>query len=670
MTPEKRTVLPEDLFKLKFVGNAQLSPDGKRLAYTVSHVDSEKNKEYSAIWMMDVATGETYQFTSGTAKDSSPEWTPDGKQIAFMSTRSEKPQLYIIPVDGGEAQALTSLKQGVGSGAKWSPDGKQIAFTTVPAEEPRDPAKPYRVDRHVYRFNDLGYIDDVAQALYVVDVESGATRRLTEDRHMNTSPEWSPDGKEILYSTSFIPDTHKTFYARLRVISPEGGKPETLLDDWGVINSFCWLPDGKRITFNGAPHGTPLGAKSDLWVVDRAGGTPECRTAGLKVGVGGGLQADMPAVFWGTSLTPTPDGKAVYESVQEGGNVSLYSIAVDGDESWTPLLTGDRMVSLQSANAKNIVYVVSGINQPLDLYISDANGKNERQLTCLNDEWLASVKLPRYEHLLFPGVDGVQVEGWIMFPPEGEAPYPTLLNIHGGPHGAFGNAFHFDSQMMCGAGYAVLMVNHRASTGYGDEFSTAIIGDWGNLDYNDLMSGVDVAIEKGYADPDRLGVFGLSGGGNLSCWIVGNTRRFKAAVPENPVTNWVSMYGVGDISAWFAVETLGGRPHEIPEIYARCSPITYAHTCTTPTLLLQGEHDWRCPAEQSEQFYTTLKASGCAVEMMRFPNASHAASIYGAIEVRKAQNEATLNWMNRYVLGKTEQVIEVAADLQPVGTKH
>jgi dipeptidyl aminopeptidase/acylaminoacyl peptidase len=240
-----------------------------------------------------------------------------------------------------------------------------------------------------------------------------------------------------------------------------------------------------------------------------------------------------------------------------------------------------------------------------------------------------------------------------MKPAEGAAPYPTILDIHGGPHGAYGRIFHFDTQLLCGAGYAVLMVNHRASTGYGNEFSTAIKGDWGNLDYKDLMAGVDFVIAKGWADADRLGVCGLSGGGNLTCWTVGQTRRFKAAVPENPVTNWVSFYGVSDIGPWFAVEELGGHPHEIPEIYVKCSPITYAHTCTTPTLLIQGEHDWRCPPEQSEQFYTVLKVNGCIAEMVRLPNSSHGATIVGAPTIRKAHNEALLDWMNRYVLGKT-----------------
>jgi dipeptidyl aminopeptidase/acylaminoacyl peptidase len=209
--------------------------------------------------------------------------------------------------------------------------------------------------------------------------------------------------------------------------------------------------------------------------------------------------------------------------------------------------------------------------------------------------------------------------------------------------------------MLCGAGYAVLRVNHRASTGYGDAFSTAIKGDWGNLDYNDLMAGVDYVVEKGLADPDRLGVTGLSGGGNLSCWIVGQTDRFKAAVPQNPVTNFISFYGVSDIGVWFAAEQMGGHPHEIPDVYVKCSPITYAHRCTTPTLLIQSEHDWRCPPEQSEQFYTVLKANGCIVEMVRLPNAAHAAAIGGAPVNRRIHNEALLDWMNRYVLGKTAE---------------
>jgi len=387
--------------------------------------------------------------------------------------------------------------------------------------------------------------------------------------------------------------------------------------------------------------------------VDAQGGVPICRTAGLGVGVGGSLQADMPPRWKSAPFIAQDNAGAssAWVQVQAGGTVGIYRIALSGPESWQPVVQGDRACALFDAAPNRLLYAASDLNTPPDLFAAAADGAAERQLTQLNAGLLAGWTLPPVERLLFPGADGVQVEGWLVKPASGEPPYPTILYIHGGPHGAFGQVYHFDTQMLAGAGYAVLLVNHRASTGYGNAFSTAIKGDWGNLDYTDLMAGMDEAIARGWADPDRLGVCGLSGGGNLSCWIVGQTDRFKAAVPENPVTNWVSFYGVSDIGPWFAVEQLGGRPHEIPEVYARCSPITYAHRCTTPTLLLQGEADYRCPAEQSEQFYNVLKAGGCIVEMVRFPASPHAGSIAGDLATRRAQNDALLGWMNRYVLG-------------------
>jgi dipeptidyl aminopeptidase/acylaminoacyl peptidase len=654
MTQEKRNVVPEDLFRMKFISGADLSPDGKRAAYALTTTDTEKDKDFSAIWLLDIASGESRQFSSGTATDSLPKWSPDGKQIAFLSNRADekKSQIYVIPTDGGESRAVTSLKQGVAGGIAWSPDGKQIAFSAVTLEEARDPAKPYRVDRHVYRFDAMEYLDDAVSSIYVVDVDGGAVRKVTDDRMHSGNPQWSPDGTEILFTTSMYVDLHNTFYSRLRVVNLASGKIDTLVEDWSV-SAAGWLPDGKRVVFNGVKYGESIGTKDDVWVLSRNGGTPENRTADLAIGVGGGLLSDMPVQpFADIPIPVSPDGNCAYVRVQDGGTLHLYEVALNGEPSWRPLLTGDRSISVQSAGDKQFLYVASDYLHPTDLFISNLDGSGERQLTHVNDDFFATVKLPRVENLHFKGSDGADVEGWIVLPTEGSAPFPTLLNIHGGPHWAFGSMYDFENHFLTAAGYAVLMVNHRASTGYGNEFSTAIKGDWGNLDYKDLMAGVDYAIEKGYTDGDRLGVFGISGGGNLSCWIVGQTRRFKAAVPENPVTNWVSFHGVSDIGAWFAIEEMGGKPHEIPDVYVKCSPITYAHTCITPTLLIQGEHDWRCPAEQSEQFYTTLKANGCIVEMLRLPNASHGGSVFGPPMMRRSENDAILEWMNRYVLGK------------------
>lgn len=654
---ELRTMKPEDLFEFHFLLDAQLSPDGKTVAFVVSHTDTEKEEDDAAIWLLALETNESRQLTSGLAKDTNPRWSPDGRQIAFHSTRGEKPQIYLIPVCGGEARAITTMAQGVEGGPAWSPDGKLIAFTAGPEVEPQDPKKPYRVSRHIYRFDEVGYLTNVVQDIYVTPSKGGKSLQLTDDGIQNTVPAWSPDGREILYMATMFPDSHR-IYPALKVVNLDGEVRDLVLD-WGYAMSGAWMPDGEKVVFIGRPIDLPNGSQNKLWLMDREGGEPECRTKGLDLQVGGGLQPDMPVLRTFPNILLSEDGMEAYVQVQDGGMVQIYSVTLNGPESWAPVVTGERSCTPLDMDGGHLLFTSSTLDNPTDIYLTDLDGSNEKQLTHLNANLLNELDLPQVEHLIFHSVDREKVEGWIMKPTTGEAPYPTILYIHGGPHSAFGHVFSFDFQMLAGSGYAVLFINQRASTGYGDEFSTKIIGDWGNLDYEDLMAGVDYAIEQDIADPDRLGVCGLSGGGNLTCWIVGQTDRFKAAVPENPVTNWVSFYGVSDIGPSFAVNEMGGLPHEIPEVYRRCSPITYAHRCTTPTLLVQGELDFRCPAEQSEQFYAILKANDCIVEMLRLPNSTHTGSIRGAPIIRRAQNEALLGWMNLYVLGiKPEEEAE------------
>ncbi len=642
----------EDLFQLQFLQDGQFSPDGQQVAYGVQTSNAEAETDHSALYLHTLPSGETRQLTNGVTKDSMPRWSPDGKRLAFFSTRSGKNQLYVIAADGGEAQALTTLPQGVSDGPAWSPDGQQIAFTALSASTPTDRQRPYRVTRHVYRFDKVGYLEPAQEDIYVINSNGGEPRALTQDATINSAPAWSPDGQKLLYLASMFPDTHR-ISATLRTVTL-GGEIHDLIGDWGVALAAAWL-DNERIVLIGNPHGLPIGTQDNLWIVDAAGGTPHCRTAQLDYKVGGALQMDMPARSLRTArLFVDVPNDAAYVQVQRGGTVGIYRIALSGAESCIPVLTGERTCCLMHGVGDQLLYQVSTLADPLQLYCAKVDGTGEQSLTHLNAEQCAKWGAPRVEHLLFPGEDGTEVEGWIMLPEGGSAPYPTILYIHGGPHSAFGHIFSFDFRLLTSAGYAVLFINQRASTGYGDTFATAIKGEWGHLDYTDLMAGVDYAIAQGYADGDQLGCCGLSGGGNLSCWIVGQTNRFKAAVPENPVTNWHSFYGVSDIGPWFAVEQLGGHPHEIPEIYTRCSPISYAHQCMTPTLLIQGEHDWRCPAEQSEQFYTILKVNGCPVEMLRLPGSAHAGSIEGTVAVRRAHNEALLGWLNCYVLGKTD----------------
>ncbi len=649
MPEERRPVEPQDLFRLAFLQGARLSPAGTTVVYSASTVRQHDEQEYVTLWFLDLHGG-ARQLTAGMAKDTNAQWSPDGTQIAFLSTRDDKPQIYVIPVTGGEARRVTFLKQGVGGGPVWSPDGQRLAFAAPPAADPPDLKQPYRLTRNMYRFDAAGYLDGVAHDIWVVGVTGGEPHKLTDDGCQNSMPVWSPDGTELLYLASLFPDEYR-MYARLRAVTLDGNVRE-IIGEWGQVLSMAWLPDGQQITFVGGPHGRPIGSKSDLWLVDRAGRTPVCRTPTLPSGVGGSLQPDM-AAFGDIAAAPpllvTADGAAAYVQSQQGGIVQIVRVALTGQEEVVPVVTGDRACFPLDLAADHLLFAASRLDNPSELFRCTLAGGDEQQLTHLNDAVLHGLALPAVEHLQFQGTDGVPVEGWLLTPAHGQAPYPTILYIHGGPHSGFGHIFSFDFHMLCGAGYAVLFVNQRGSTGYDDAFATAIKGDWGNLDYGDLMAGVDTAIARGLADPDRLGVCGLSGGGNLSCWIVGQTSRFKAAVPENPVTNWVSFYGVSDIGPWFAVEELGGKPYEIPEVYRRCSPITYAHRCTTPTLLVQGEADYRCPAEQSEQFFAVLRANGCPVEMLRLPASSHAGSIRGEPVLRRAQNDALLDWMNHYV---------------------
>lgn len=649
---EKRTMQKDDLFELRFLNGGALSPDGELAAYCVNKIDAKADKEYSTMFLLDIAAGETRQMTNGKAMDRGPQWSPDGKSLAFISDRGGKAQLYLLPVDGGEARELTRFQRGIGDGIAWSPDGGKIAFSAAPdAEAPDLRKEPYRLDRTVYRFDGIGYLDDAVQDIYVIDLDTGAIAQLTDDRGNNSNPRWSPDGRRILYDANMRFDNTRAMSPDLKLVDLDG-RQTRILEDWASVENANFTVDGARIVFVGRPDdGKPIGTKSDVYVLDIASGDIECRSSSLDVGVGGYLIMDMPLgnlKQWNILLSD--DGESAFATVQRGGTDHIYRIALNGPEDCQPVTEGDCAVFPMSLRGSQLLYGRTDLNSPPDIHIADLADGSSRQLTALNAGCLGEIALPETERLLWDSVDGVAVEGWYMKPAIGEAPYPTILYIHGGPNAAYGYGFQFDFQMLAGAGYGVLFLNHRASTGYGDTFSTAIKGDWGNLDYQDLMSGVDFAIERGLADADRLGVCGTSGGGNLSCWIIGQTDRFKAAIPHNPVANWRSFYGTSDIGIWFSVEQLGGHPHEIPEVYERCSPITYAHRCRTPTLMVQCEIDWRCPAEQSEQFYTVLKANGCVVEMLRQPGGYHGGSTSGAVNLRRAHNDAMLAWFARYVL--------------------
>jgi dipeptidyl aminopeptidase/acylaminoacyl peptidase len=651
-----RPIAPEDLFRFRFIVAADLSPDRGRVVFAQTRIvpgeqEDDDEVEHSDLHLLEVESGEIRRLTFSDSTNSAPAISPDGSQVAFLSSRTEKPQLWLLPLAGGEPRQLTDLPQGVGSGAVWSPDGRKLAFTAGPQDEPRKPERPYRVTRTVWRFDEIGVLDDAVQDVYVLaaDGDGAEPRRLTDDRFMNSQPKWSADGRSLVFVASHDPESYM-LASRLRRVDLEGTVTDLTEAD-GLVVSHAPLSDGRVAYVLDFESGKLVGSRSSLYVLDPETGTRVERGADLEGHIEGGIQPDNPGSRLGLGQLLLTDGdRDAVVRVQTGGEVALVRVALDGEESHAVVAGGTRACNAIAVRGGRVLFGAFGFTEPGDLYLADLDSGEERRLTRLNDDVLAELELPAVVPLSFEAIDGARVEGWFLHPAGAETPLPTLLSIHGGPHGAWGAQFNFDHLMFAGAGYGILLVNHRASTGYGDDFATAIKGDWGNLDYADLMSGVDHAIEEGLADADRLGVFGISGGGNLTGWIIGHTDRFKAACPENPVFNWFSMYGTSDVGPDFSVRELGGTPYDAEDVYRRCSPITYAHRCTTPTLFLQHEGDHRCPAEQTEQFFTVLRVNGVPAEMLRFPNTSHGGSVRGPIGHRRAQNEALLDWMNRYVL--------------------
>ena len=612
--------------------------------------------ERAAIWLIDLETDEKHRLTAGRGLDTHPAWSPDGSELAFLSTRDGLRQLYVISTGAGEPRQLTDLPQGVTHGPAWSPDGRYIAFAARAGAAPVFPDKPYRVTRHVYRLDGSGYLHAAAPDLFVTPVSGGEACNLTQDEAYNcyrTGPVWSPDSREILYTAACFPDSYRWF-AALRAANL-AGEVRDVVKDWGCATnppSAGWTPDAQRIVFVGNPLDAPKQNHKHLWVVDREEGTPDCRTTGIFHNVAGKFQSDMPVIGSDApNLHIAADGKDAYVPVQIGGTKSIYRIALSGKTDYQPVVGGERVCDVVGLSRDRILMTVNGFGEPGNLHLVDQDGENERKITTLNRGLLAEFTLPEVEHLNFAGSDGTPIEGWLLTPPLAEPPYPTVLFNHGGPDMAWGNVFGLDFQMLAGAGFAVLLVNYRGSLGYGDAFMDAINGRMGELEYADLMAGVDHCIGLGLADADRLGVCGSSYGGYLTCWAISHSDRFQAGVAENPITNWQSWYGVTDIFSSIALpwEGMGGPPHRAPDAYRKASPIYAAHRCTTPTLLIQAEQDLRCPAEQSEQFYTVLQANDCIVEMLRLPNSSHGASSFGPLEIRRAQNEALLDWMNRFV---------------------
>lgn len=672
-----RSVTIDDLFRLKLVSDAQISPDGERVMCVVKYIDREKNKYFSHLYLCDLRTREVRQFTGGEVADSQPRWSPDGRWIAFVSNRQKpKSQIFLIPADGGEARALTSLEEGSISELAWSPDGSKIAFTfRLTPEDRRESAvkerkekglstPPRVITRPFYRLDGFGYFDGEYFQVWVADAHTGEVKQLTGENTSCGSLCWSPNGQYIAFvcNRSENPDLNPNM-EDIWLIPAEGGELQRVETPKGPKSGTTFSPDGTRIAYIGHTKVEDIwGVSNDhLWVADLAKGEARDVTEGFDRSLGNLTLSDMRDVGGQSRPVWTPDGRRLLFLASNRGSTMLYSISAEGSEP-VPL-RGERADITNftlSADGRRVAWCEGTPVQPHKVFIGTMEGDSlveAEAVTHFNAEWLTEVQLQEPEEFTCSSPDGNEVHGWILQPFDRDPAkkYPLILEIHGGPHAQYGWAFFHEFQLLAAQGYMVVYANPRGSKGYGDAYTAAIQGAWGGPDYADLMAVVDFVLRKGTIDEARMGVMGGSYGGYMTNWVVSHTDRFRAAITDRSVVNLHSMAGTCDYPL-LPGDYFRGNAWAEPEHLWEHSPLKYAGDIHTPLLIIHSEGDLRCPIEQAEQLFAALKVQGKEAVLVRYPQeSSHGMSRSGPPDLRVHRLEQILQWWAKYLMSNTEE---------------
>ncbi|TMW73932.1 S9 family peptidase [Alteribacter natronophilus] len=660
-----RPVEIEDLKKINVLNEPQFSPDGRQFAY-INQIVSEEDEYVSHLHLQSIDSEESVQWTFGKERASYPRFSPDGRWVVFVSNRKDKPQLFLLSTSGGEARQLTSFKNGAMQPA-WSPDSSHILFTTS-LEEGEDlnensddedkkkngskDSEPLVVTRLKYKSDATGFLDDTYKQIGRYSLEKDESELLTEGPHHHEPGGWSPDGKQIAFSANKKEESDYHIISDVFLLDVESKKETCLTDGEGVFSLPSFSPDGKKLAYFGHRKEYSGATHSKLWVTELDSGDTECVTEDWDVNLGDSAIGDLRSGHPSPGPVWNEEGTAVYLTASVYGNTNFYRVNLDGkvDE----LFTGRHHVygySVSPRHGKALLAVSTPVN-PGDVVLLDLESNEHRTLTDVNRNYLNEVTLSEPEEVTFKADDGWDIHGWIMKPhgfEEGKK-YPTILEIHGGPHAMYANSFFHEMQFLAASGYAVLYTNPRGGHGYGQEFVDACRGDYGGSDYTDLMSATDQALEKfDFIDKDRLGVTGGSYGGFMTNWIVAHTDRFKAAATLRSISNWISFYGVSDIGYFFTDWEIGADLMSDPDKMWEHSPLKYVKNINTPLLILHGERDFRCPVEQAEQLFVALKHQKKETRFVRFPGANHELSRSGLPKLRYARLKELENWFEQYL---------------------
>ncbi len=644
-------ITPELVVELTNVADPNLSPDGNRVAFVQSSIDRDSLRQQSKIIVADASSGEAAVFTGGD-EDGSPRHSTDGASLAFVRPDGKgREQIWIIPTSGGEARQLTSVPGGV-TGIAWSPDSRSIAFVSdVDPDLPLDDAASAHLPRTKivrrirYRGDTIGWRGDAFRHLFVADVESGETRQLTDGEGDDSAPMWSPDGAKI----AFIGDRRDGKDVETRsdvyVIASAGGALVHWSEGLSGIAAVTWSPDGDALAVVGSDRGEALAGWQGWVYVLQLGQAPRRLTDdSLKPAGGYAPLIAPPDMRW------TPDDRIVFLADIRGES-ALYVAAV-ADGGLRKIAGGGALFTAVTFDAATSWAVVLSATptSPGDMHRVDLDSGTMTQLTACNSEYLQEHPPARFEKFSMDRA-GSEIESRLFFPPDFDPTeqYPLILDIHGGPHGVFGDAFDNIQQVLATAGYVVLAVNPRGTSTYGVDFMMAVHRDWGGEDYLDIMAAVDEVSARGYIDTSRLGITGYSYGGFMSSWIIGHDTRFGAAVIGAPCINLSSMYGTSDIGVSFGEVQWGGRRVDALDAFLEHSPLTYAQNVETPVLLMHGEADVRCPIEQSEQYFVALKRLDKEVEFVRFPDSAHSFLRRGHPKLRMEYLTRLLDWMAGHI---------------------
>lgn len=714
----KRPITEKDLFDFVWIATPQLSPDGSRVAFTRVVVDEKRTGYETSIWTVATSGNEPPIRMTNGKHDGQPRWSPDGNRLVFVrggekddTGKPKPPQIALLSLSGGEARIITDLPKGAAN-PSWSPDSKRIAFSSStnpediekaqraknaakPAEAPakpeatKDAAHPesdhesdvHIISRAIYRSNDEGYLDPKRhEHIWVLDVPTASDEltkpfQLTSGDYDEGEFRWTNDGARIYFLTTRIDEPYyDNGTTDIYSVSSTGGTPEKLTTIPMEIGDLAPSPDGRRIAFHGSVT-QPVRSYSqpDVWVMDLAPNSqPRNLTADYDFDLGDSVFGDNAAPRGGNGRTLhwSPDGRWLFDLVAKQGRTPI--VRIDAQSGAVSEITHGDQAALDFSITPDARTTVALVSTPVmigDLFTIAAD-RAQTRLTDANKTLWSQLNLTAPEEINYQSFDGKNIQGWIQKPPDFDPhkKYPLILDIHGGPHAAYGWVFDHEFQWMAAKGYVVLYINPRGSTSYGQDFANIIQYHYPGDDYRDLMIGVDELLKRGYVDPKKLAVTGGSGGGVLTNWTVTRTDRFAAAVSQRDISNWASWWYTADFTL-FQPRWFKAPPFEDPEDYANRSAITFVKNVHTPMMFVLGEADYRTPQDSGgEQLFRALKYLKRPTAMVVFPRETHELSRSGEPWHRIERLDHIVGWFDKWLMGVPHPEYDVRPEKQAAKT--